>query len=309
MSHKLVTLIINELSTLNYAPVNEKRIKIHCPFHNDGNPSLNIALEHPKYAPGTFKCFSCKAKGGWNKLAEKLHLRRWDEGEIKNHYDASKTEYVEEDAFRDLMMSVNRLHTVEQTHRLEGTEDFPEDFQWRGIPRDFWVKLGCRYYWDRKKDLFQIYMPVTMFGEYLGYTVATIDPPPNTPKYMTFAPTDRAILCYDSLPTNSTILLVEGHFDTWRMKYHGFNAGGMIGTENWSEKKTSAVLALMPKRILICTDGDGPGYGAGEMLSQIFHGKGIDTIFYKLPEFPKPNALDPGNMPIEYIEDLRRYVI
>lgn len=316
MSLKLVQLIVQELGALNYNPHGEKRIVIHCPFHNDTNPSLIIPLIHPKYNPGQFKCFSCGEKGSWNKLADKLRLKRWDEGDQQKYYDNSRTEFKDEDAFRDLAFAINKLEVVNSVRTQDGIEELPPDFQWRGIPRQWWVDHGFSYYWDNKldkqgfpKDEFFLHQKVTMNGEYLGYTLAAMTPSEKVPKYQTFAPTEKAILMYDHIKPNSTIFIVEGHYDSWRMKYLGFETGAMIGTENWSEYKTNAIIAKRPKRIVILTDGDEPGYKAGEMLLNVFREKYIDTVWYKLPYFPKPNSLDAGNIPFEYIEDLKKYVI
>lgn len=310
MSEKLIQLIINELSGLNYHPVSDKRIKIHCPFHTDSNPSLNVALGHPKLPPGSFKCFSCGEKGTWNKLAERLKLKTYHDGDLAKYYDKSKG--FDDDPFADLSKEINRTTAgSDQLWVKAGTEELPMDFSWRGLPREFWIDLGFSYYWDYRKDQFYLYLPMTMYGKYIGYTLAAMTPDPNNgvPKYQTFAQTEFALLNYDSLIPNSTILIVEGHFDTWRMISKKFNCTGMIGTENWSKYKTASIKAKLPKRVIVCTDGDQAGYKAGNMLNELFTAEGIDTVYYKLPEFPKPNALDPGNMPDEYIEDLRRYII
>lgn len=310
MSERLKQLIISELSSLNYHPQGDKRIKIHCPFHHDTNPSLIIPINHTKYKPGQFKCFSCGAKGNWNDLANRLMLRKWDEYDTNKYYDNAKKEFAEDDAFRDLLPTINGMASGTAAKKVEGLEELPADFTWRGLNRDFWISMGCSYYWDRRRDQFYIHMPMLMNGNYMGYTLAALPPiVDKVPKYQTFAPTDSVILLYDLIKPNSTILLVEGHFDAWRMRALGFEVGGMIGTENWSSKKTAAILAKCPKRVIICTDGDEPGYKAGEMLNRTMFDNGIDTIYYKLPYYPKPDSLDPGNMSLEYVEDMRRYVI
>ncbi len=309
MDLKLVQLIIQELGALNYHAHGDKRIIIHCPFHNDSNPSLNVPLVHAKYRPGQFKCFSCGAKGNWNHLADRLMLKKWDKFDQSKYYDNSRTEYKSDDAFTDLLFSINKLESKDQTRILDGLEPLPDDFSWRGVPRQFWVDHGFNYYWNRRNDEFYLHAPVTMNGEYLGYTLAAMTPHEKNPKYQTFAPTEKAILMYDHIKPDSTIILVEGHFDAWRMRYLGFEVGAMIGTENWSKYKTDAILAKRPKRVIVLTDGDEPGYKAGEMLVETFNSKYIDTIWYKFPIYPKPNALDAGNMPLEYAEDLKRYII
>lgn len=307
MSERLKNLIIAELTAINYHPSSDKRIKIHCPFHSDSNPSLNVALTHPKYPPGTFKCFSCGTKGSWNKLANRLKLKLYD-GDLSKYYDKSKG--FEDDPFNDLGLELKTTGN-DQIWVQDGIEELPEDFSWRGLNREFWLSMKCSYYWDIKRDQFYIYMPMNMFGKYIGYTIAAVNarPEDKVPKYQTFAPTESALLLYDQLASQSTILIVEGHFDAWRMKALGFNACAMIGTENWSKYKTSAILAKLPTRIIICMDGDEAGYKAGNMLNQVFLNEGVDVIYYQLPLIPKPNALDPGNMPDYIIEDMRRYVL
>lgn len=308
MSQKLIQLIIQELGALNYHPHGDKRILIHCPFHNDSNPSLVIPLNHQKYHPGQFKCFSCGTKGSWNKLAERLRLKKWEDNS-KIYYDNSSSQYEEEDAFRDLMFEAKRIgNETADTRKLNGIEELPLDFSWRGVDRDFWVENDFSYYYDKRKDEFYLYMPVTMNGEYLGYTLAAMSPSEKNPKYQTFAPTEKALLMYDSLISNSTIIIVEGHFDSWRLKYFGFNVCAMIGTENWSDYKTNAILAKCPKRVIVMTDGDQAGYKAGEKLSGILN-EYVETFWYKFPIYEKPHSIDPGNMGDIYIEDLKKYII
>lgn len=308
MSERLKKLIISELASFNYTPSNEKRIKIHCPFHSDSNPSLNVVLSHQKHRAGTFKCFSCGVKGGWNKLAQKMGLKE-DDQDTSKYYD--KSQKYDDDPFYDASLEIKATGN-DSFHVMDGIEELPMDFEWRGIPREFWIEMGFSYYWELRRDLFYLYQPIKMFGEYIGYTLAAIDPHcrPNEKiiKYQTYASTEKAILMYDQLKPNETIIIVEGHFDSWRLKYLGFNVCAMIGTENWSKYKTNCIMAKLPKRVIICTDGDEAGYKAGNRLNQIFCEEGVDTIYYQLPIIPV-SPLDPGNFGNEYIEDLRRYII
>src|SRR5271165_5273473 len=60
------------------------RLMIRCPYHSDNTPSGSLSLS-PTFA-GSFKCFACGAKAGWDDLAPRLNLQPFKRGEPKEEY-------------------------------------------------------------------------------------------------------------------------------------------------------------------------------------------------------------------------------
>lgn len=311
MNNKLVTTnklrqhVVECLDSVGYFAKGEE-IVIHCPFHDDGSPSCGVHIGD-KITPGGFNCLSCGASGGWNKLAERLHLPQFVFD--NTHFDASKkTNLKDDDPFKDIQDAIKGLFfRDEQVDVLEGTEDLPEDFSWRGLPKRFYESLGGRYYWDKKQDLDYLYFPLKMNNEYRGYTICALQPAKL--KYLTFAPTEKTMLLYDELPTNSNMVITEGHFDGLRMYYEGIPSVSIFGVQNWSKIKRNYILAKAPKKIILLMDSDEAGQKAANFLASDLE-QGADVLIYKLPQENgidgKP--LDPGNMPDQYIEHLKEIV-
>ena len=47
---------------------NKKQVIVHCPFHDDGTPSLSINLDN-----GLFKCFACNESGNYEQFIKKIN--------------------------------------------------------------------------------------------------------------------------------------------------------------------------------------------------------------------------------------------
>lgn len=298
--------VINELTALGY-PIkrNGTEIPIHCPFHLDSHPSLEVHIGD-RITPGGFKCWSCRAHGGWNKLAEKMHLTPFVFD--NSVFDANRQVQVNKlgqtddfDPYREFAANLkNMVLSEEKVHVLPGTESLPDDFQWRGLPKRFYEALGGKYYWDKKLELDYLYLPITMNKKYMGYTICALQPA--KVKYMTFADTEKCYLLYDYAPAKETIVLVEGHFDAMRLYYEGIPAIAIFGVDNWSQIKKAALLAKTPKKVIICMDSDEHGRRAALRLYEDLYNC-VDTMIYNFPD--GDDKLDPGNMPEYMIEHLR----
>lgn len=300
--NRLRNHVITQLTELGYQTKrNGREIAIHCPFHSDSNPSLEVHIGD-KITPGGFKCWSCGAHGGWNKLADQMRLIPFVFDNTV--FDANRkvsANQVNTDPFRELSHSIKNMTLGEKAvHVLPGVEPLPRDFSWRGLPRRYYESLGGKLYWDKNLDLDYLYLPITMNRKYMGYTVCALQPA--KVKYKTYADTDKCFLLYDQVPSESSIVLVEGHFDALRMYYEGIPSLCIFGTENWSRIKKASLLAKRPKKVIICMDSDEMGQKAAQYLFNDLKDC-IDVVIYQIPH--DENNYDPGNMPEYMIEHLR----
>lgn len=278
-------------------------IIILCPFHNDSRPSLGIHVGD-KVTPGSFHCFSCKAHGGWNKLAEKLSLKKMEILNVGKIKDSSSLLPEKTDPFQILSKFIEngKILVDDKPRNLVGLEDLPDSFSWRGLGKKFLESIGAKYYWQQEIDMDWLYFPLYMNQVYVGYTTAALKP--HEPKYMTYTDTHSCCFLYDLVPNNETIVLVEGHYDSLRLYAEGIYAIAIFGTSNWSAVKTQLLAAKNPKKVIIAMDGDDAGYKATEeIFNDLKYGFNVD-IFW----FPPGYKLDPGNMPDSYVEALRTYL-
>lgn len=306
-------LVIEELTKIG-GKMKGDEIGILCCFHDDKHPSLNVYVGQSKM-PGIFKCWSCGAYGGWNKLAQALRMPLFqfkdqkipqgmaNSGKVvsaKNDGNVNVFEVLEKS-----LINSSPLKT-EEPRSLRGTEPLPDDFQWRGINRETLVDLGARYYFENRTKFDYIYFPLSINGHYKGYTLCALDRENNKLKYQTFAKTEEVLFFYDNFVGYEPLVLVEGHFDAIRLMAEGIPTMAIFGTENWSDIKRELIVAKCPKKVLILFDGDEAGYKAAvKVFNDLRAGVKVDIMY--LPDMgDKSKNLDPGNMPIEYINELKR---
>jgi hypothetical protein len=296
---QLRELVVNSLMSVSGRRRGES-ITIFCPWHSERNPSLHVHVGH-KVIPGSFQCFGCGAKGNWNDLARALRLPVFD------FRDSAAIQITpDSDQYTALIQQVisefNQKNNTDTLKYLKGIEELPDDFTWRGYSAKFYKRLGARYYWNRKLESSYLYFPLTMCGEYKGYTLCCLDG--KDEKYQIFAESRKTFFLYDHVPTGGPLVLVEGHFDAMRLWAEGISALGIFGIKNWSNIKKSYLLTKNPSKVVICFDGDRPGYdGAVSIWKDLKISYHNVDIFY-LPYIAE-NKLDPGNMPSPYIDHLR----
>lgn len=308
-------LVIEELSKIG-GKIKGDNILITCPFHDDRHPSLNVYIGHSK-TPGIFRCWSgsCGAHGGWNKLAHALRLPYFqfkNSNPIQPSNPHAKVVSTKEDgnvnAFEVLEKSLHYSSplTINEAPSLRGTEELPDGFQWRGLPKELLERVGARYYFDNKFKFDYLYFPLTTNNVYKGYTLCALDRENNKLKYQTFAKTDEVFFLYDQVEGSSPLVLVEGHFDALRLFSYNIPVMAIFGTENWSSIKKELLTAKCPPKVIILFDGDEAGYKASiKVFNDLRSGLNVDILY--LPKYEeKSQRLDPGNMPVEYIEILRR---
>lgn len=279
-------------------------IQILCPFHADHTPSLNVHVGH-KITPGSYHCFACNARGSWNKLAGVLKLKKVNFEPVVPITNG-KIADDPNDPFRLLAENLKHNPVLQQEtlRTLKGTEPIPDNFTWRGFNHKFYSRLGGSYFWTDTVEY--LHYPLTVNGTYKGYTLIAIKGSTvNYKKYQIFAEAKKVFFLYDQLVANEPIVLTEGHYDAFRLISEGFNAVAVLGVGNWSNLKKELLIAKNPSKIVIAFDGDQAGYDASvKIFKELCDGSEVD-IFYLPPQTPK---LDPGDMPQEYLNQLREKV-
>ena len=273
---------------------------ILCPFHDDKTPSLHVHIGH-KIFPGTYHCFACGSKGGWNNLANVLNLRHIDTGHKPRDIviDGLPGQEQEPDPFKLLLEEIKRNPplTIDEPKRLHGTEPLPQNFEWRGLGKSVYEVLGAKYYWEDNKEY--LYFPLEVNHIYKGYTTLNLD----RSEKKIYAKATEVLFLYDYIPQQVPIVLVEGHFDAIRLFAEGFFPLCIFGVQNWSDIKRDMVIAKEPTKVLIAFDGDDAGYEAAQKVFCDFRACINVDIFY-LPRSEK--KLDPGNMGPEYLDLLAK---
>lgn len=289
-----------------------KDFMILCPFHPDNSPSCGVDR-----ATGMFKCFSCKAGGGWNKLAKRLDMDRlawkgdgkkrdFKAGEVKDGLTRALTKAGVVDPAKQRLAKVRPI-----------VEAWPEHAEWRDLPGAFLLNLGCVKVVDLMHNVMRIGLPVrTTDGEILGYTCRAVDPVDAEPKYTPLA-ADRITWRAKELPANVSLflvdramdedwdcaVLVEGPFDAIKLYAAGIPALAILGTGNWTMQKKAIILGLGLSTVFVMMDNDKSGWEAQAAIIQDL-GSSVRTVGLGLPAGLK----DPGGMTVKQLAWLKAKV-
>jgi hypothetical protein len=293
-----------------------KEFFLLCPFHAD----TSIGSFSVKRHTGQFKCFSCGASGGWNKLAaqigaEKLKFiggstRRFKKKRTPE--DEEPARFLPIDAASDnLVRAITKMGIRPQDREKKGdlhrplVEPWPEDREWRGLTADFLCELGCVRVIDLRHNVERIGLPVrTPDGGLIGYTCRALDPEDADPKYTPLS-ADRLSWRDKELPAKNSIFLVdkvledgwdrvvivEGPFDALRLYSLGVPAIAILGTNNWTKEKAAILAGLGLRGALVMMDNDDSGQEIQPVILDDLIPV-MKTMGLTLP----PNVKDPGNL-------------
>lgn len=261
-----------------------KDFLIVCPFHDDHSPSCGVDRWH-----GYFKCHSCGASGGWNKLAAALDLEKVDRTK----------DTVKVRTSRALERAGVRIKQAPKSRPL--VEPWSKTKAWRSLNGEFLADLGAVHVIDLLHSVLRIGLPVrTTDGSLLGYTCRALDPENAEPKYTPLA-ANRLSWQEKELPTKKVLFLidkavqldwecfflVEGPYDALRLWSRGVPAIATLGARNWSDTKASMLLSLSPKTIFVMMDNDDTGIDAQATIIRQLRSS-VRTIGMNLP------CKDPG---------------
>lgn len=304
-------LVRSELAKLPQVEFTEDEAIVLCPFHSDHNPSLRVSLIEKirqkqgttkKITPGNFYCWSCGAGGGWNNLAGKLGFQQWDQKEAEN---------TPTDPFWGLHREHEVMGKGTFVYRKPAT-DGPWEEPWKGFPVKFMLEYGAESLWDHKDEAYRILLPVhDIDGEMVGHVGARPDNStiPDKRKYVNSFqfPSEKTWYCLNRNAGLNVAVIVEGPSDTLRFRYHGIPAIGCFGVSTLTEAKVFKILAMGIQKIVLCLDGDEAGRNAVPYFTGEFKKQGLTIADMDLTQYGT-GKIDPGNAPIEAINDLKHFL-
>jgi 5S rRNA maturation endonuclease (ribonuclease M5) len=313
--------IKTELAKLPDAIFESNQVKILCRFHDDHNPSLDVSLvpiskvkngETIIYPPGTFNCWSCRASGGWNKLANKLGLESWGREE------AEKSAETPQNKFNLLSQEIEQIKQAIPTEYVKPRTEGPWQGTWRGLTGSFLRSIGAEKLWDRKDEAYRIFLPyLNVQNRLIGHIGARPDnsPIPDKRKYINSVdlPSQDNWYCLNFEKEPKCVVICEGPFDLLRLRAQGIPAIGALGTNQISDIKIMALMSKGCHRVVLALDAD----PAGDLATKLFHGElnkwGFEVVDLGLKAYRKNPAddkekIDPGNCPQEALDNLKRYL-
>lgn len=292
---------------------NKNFYNICCPFHADRTPSCGVRTRS-----GKWNCLGCHKTGEWNELASALNLTQIKEGqkfvEDQVQFDAKK--------YDDLIDA--SVQTLEGLLKADGIMSFtPWDKQreWRTFKGDFLNEIGAlNAVWKTSTGniLPIIYFPIKVDDEYVGGIRALLQKPKRKgmSSYFNSAgegwASDKGLFPYVYVKRMMRkrklhyVVLVEGPRDALRLIRAGVPALCVLGTNQFTEKKARLLNLLGPDLVIVLGDGDVSGRSLNRLAKKIMR-EYVKTVAVNLPIRPKPNALDPGNMPVSMIRDLKEF--
>jgi len=280
------------------------RVMIKCPYHNDNTPSGSLSLS-TTYA-GSFRCFACGAKAGWDDLATRLNLQPFKKGEPKEEYAVN------------LMTKAAEFFEDKKSYQ-EGKFkfwDLPSNKRWRSIPTNLLIELGGKLCvkwsddyqsWGTTKF---IYLPVNVNDEQVGFFRARLKKHDDYPSYLLAAsagagkwsrtqglwPFDHSLQMMQELGSK-TIVLVEGQRDCLRLITLGIPAMCIFGTQSWSDSKAKLLELAGVRRVVLLMDGDEAGIKATDKIEASCSGMFKVAILklWDMPGAPYRRFLDHEN--------------
>jgi len=289
-------------------------IFLNCPWHNEKTPSLSVHVGY-KLTPGSFHCFGCGEKGGWNKLhaalfgGEEVSPQSGPSARPQPRYQGGPKIPTAMDApeLGAMLSGMFAAVDTEEARVLRGVEELPNKFSWRGLTKSFCEQIGAGLYFDPKTREEYLHIPLTMAGDSFGYTLCHLNRRPgcDIPKYSTHGKAKKVLFLYDAVPFMSPVVLVEGQYDAMRLMSCGIPAMAILGVENFSKEKLARLVTKLPPLVIVLFDGDLPGYEtARKVYYEIAPSMNVEII--DLPLMPSDQKVDPGNMPDEWVEYVRK---
>lgn len=290
-------------------------IWICCPFHGESTPSCKVNMVDGGGAPfGWYYCFGCKVSGPWNNLAAKLGLQKFSQEDMKSIDGfASKIGSKFNRIKRNLTEEVNPNNDLASfDDMVERNTPIPVAVDWREIPKQTLLDLGCTRIIDKRSAETFLIIPITINGEAKGLVRARwfASKEKGGLNYFNskFGIEEKwvqkyGLLGYDRIAKMRAfkkygiLFIVEGPRDAMRLLSLGIPAVSTLGAGSWSGMKQNLIMQLEPNLICSLMDNDKAGRKAGKMLTRAFQRKGRFHCF-NLPHVKKiGRKLDPMSLP------------
>jgi hypothetical protein len=285
---------------------------IYCPFFAH---SGNKMLLQVRFDGQVIHCWSCHTAGTYNKLADKLGLKRLP-ASVNSGYGALDKSIREAYLERGLPALPLGLKPVTEPYR--------------GLSPEFLRRFKSQLWYDTDSMVYRILWPISYNGKLQGYTAGRLDGE-TMPKYRHgpsgVIQTTRVLWPIDDPAIRDTVVLTEGPFSALRLLHEGIPAIATLGATMWhSSKITMMQQRKRPIRgVIIAFDADSAGEAGADRVYE-----SIKDVFERVERFDCPlrkqkyedadgkkydrldrngdpilEGTDPGDMPAKYVEKLR----
>lgn len=311
------TVISRELQKVE-GPKNQTgdSIMICCPFHDERTPSCGVNMSTEKEVRvGTFYCFGCKEKGGWNRLAEKAGLeqiKEWQNIEARTDGSMVRFDKKKAEQIGTKNMTIQRLFDEVGNAVLP----WPKGATWRSYSGKLINRVEGYVYDDVRFDELMLVLPIYINGRYRGGVRALREKPRKGPSYFNTTgdwSKDYGLLGFDYMRKKKlygckAIVLTEGPRDWLRMVKNKIPCCSILGSAMFSKKKLMLLMGMGIEKIYVFPDNDKAGYAMAELVEETCEGL-IPFEFLRLPRKKDENGkiieLDPDNAPQSYIDKVK----
>jgi len=260
-------------------------------------------------------CWSCHAAGSYNKLAEKLGLKKLP-ASVNSGFGAVDRAIADAYLERGLPSLPLGLKPVTEAYR--------------DLSPEFLARFKSKLWFDTDSMVYRILWPISYNGKLQGYTAGRLDGE-TMPKYrhgpQGVIQTTRVLWPIDDPKIRETVVLCEGPFSALRLLNAGIPAVATLGAQMWH----SAKITMMQQRdvpikgIIVAFDADSAGEAGAERIYEA-----TKDVFERVERFDCPlrkvkfedadgvrhdkldrkgnpilEGTDPGDMPMKYVEKLR----
>lgn len=320
MMEDAFTIINEEIDKIDgYKKRTATNIEIVCPFHEDSKPSCSINLSHEaKVRIGTFSCWACEERGGWNKLAAKLGLRQVKDWQHFNGTTAGAFQRVSK--YRKDFENTNNYSLDRLFEEVGGAVlPWPKKKEWRGYKGSLLTAVQGYMFNEDKRDELMLVLPIYINGRFRGGVKAFWEKPKEGPSYLNISGDwvmDYGLLGYDYVRDKDlwgcdSIVLVEGPRDWLRMAQNKIPCCAILGSKMFAETKLMLLIALGVKKIYSLADNDKAGRGMVKLIRETCYGK-IEFEELELPRKKDEDGelikLDPDSASQKIIDKVKAIV-
>lgn len=275
------TVISEEIDKIEgYKKRTATNVEIVCPFHEDSKPSCSINMSHEaKVRIGTFSCWACDARGGWNKLAAKLNLRQIKDWQHFNGTTAGS--YARVSKYRKDFENTNN-YTLDRLFEEVGGAvlPWPKKKEWRGYKGKLISDVQGYMFNEDKRDELMLVLPIYINGRYKGGVKAFWEKPKDGPSYLNISGDwvmEYGLLGYDYVRSKDiwgcdSIVLVEGPRDWLRLAQNEIPCCAILGSKMFSETKLMLLISLGIRKVYSLADNDKAGRAMVKLIRETCEG-------------------------------------
>jgi 5S rRNA maturation endonuclease (ribonuclease M5) len=295
-------------------------IIVCCPFHDDRSPSCGIYTSVGMEIPlGTYHCFGCGVKGGWNDIAKKLNLQEIPDWRMKdageNSLSALRQTY---DKISNKVGTYNTVALLMKALRRDSYMEWPEDVEWRTYPGTL-VRAAGGLLNAQRTGTNICFFPCKVGTKYIGGVAAYLTKQMTGTSYVNsqgdWAKSKGLFpiqLVRDVLKKYGLryVVLVEGPRDALALLSYGIPALAVLGAEQFGTEKRRIVEMMGVSTVYTMTDNDGGGKLLRDKIAAEFGKSSLIRVkHFKLPrEFDEKGKLiklDPDNAPLSIIKEVK----